>query len=388
MIMENDFSFIKLFKNNFKAALVADDTPISTLRYNCFIVQKPDEVFLQTTAGSTPITFAGGIQVDLIDCNGIVLKNIDANFYYNGFVDTKGIEQISFAFGFIGTDYWSTPLYLKITDLINSNVWYSNSFLVSYYKTDLSTRFDYFNKTKLHNISYDLAPYIQSMRLSACFDQTPVNKKELKQYINASGTQTNYRQITTFLRKYLINAVDNFINDRLEVLFSHQTIYLDRQRAVISDYKPSERMGDTNIMKAEFISNKQGQILTAPVAIFEYLDAVSKTPAHLGFYTIVSLPAIQLTFNKNITLLAAFSIKIYKDGVLQAIAPTTYTAAGNVLSITPSYSFTNGFYCIVIEPDLVVSGGESWKGYAVNEWSFTVASGEYDKTEYNGTDYL
>jgi len=381
--MAQDFSFIRLYKNDFTSAKIADDTPIQTLPYGGFIVQKPNETFLQISTGSESISFVGGIQVDLIDCNGLIVKNIDSNFFYEGFVDSSGVSQIAFEFGLIGIDYWTKNLYLKITDLVNDNIWYSNGFLITYYKTDLSTRFDYFNQTKIYNISYDLAPYIQSVRVAQCYDQTPVNKRDLKQYVNANGLQTNYRTITTFLRKYLLNAVDYFLNDRFEVLFSHQQVYVNNERAVISDFKVDERKGDTNWFNGEFTVNKQGQQLVSNYQLFEYLECISKTPLHLGTYTVAGLPDISLTFNKDIEITADFEIKIYKGGVLQSITPTTTDITGNLLDITPSYTFTDGDYSIVIAPNLVYSGSEYWSGFGANEWTFTVDDGEFDNTEFN-----
>ena len=283
-----DFSFIKLYKNDFDSAKNADDAPITHrknngLQYNGFIVQKPNETFLQITAGETSIAFVGGIQVDLIDGCGDLVTNIDSNFYYEGFVDSSGVNQIAFEFGYIGTDYWTKQLYLKITDLTNGNIWYSNGFLITYFKADLSTRFDYFNQTKIHNISYDLAPYIQSVRISDCYDNAPANKRDLKQYVNSNGFQSNYRTITTFLRKYLISAVDYFINDRLEVLFSHGLVYCNSQRVVVSDYKAEERVGNTNFLTAEFTINPQNQTLTQSNQLYEFLDLVSFSPS--GIYT-------------------------------------------------------------------------------------------------------
>ena len=42
-----DVSFIKLYKNDFNSAKLADDTPIVKLPYRGFIAQKPNETFLQ-----------------------------------------------------------------------------------------------------------------------------------------------------------------------------------------------------------------------------------------------------------------------------------------------------------------------------------------------------
>lgn len=383
-----DFSFIKLFKNDFTSAKLADDAPISYSANNGlpnygFIIQKPSEYFLQITSGTTSISFVGGITIDLIDCSNTLIQNIDNNFFYEGFIDSSGVSQIAFAFGFIGTDYWSKQLFLRITDGVNGDVWYSNGFLITENNTELSTRFDYFNTTKIYNISYDLAPYIQSVRIAECYDQTPVNKREVKQYVNSSGRQVNYRTITTFLRKYFLNKIDNFINDRLEVLFAHQQVYCNGQSVVVSDYKVDERKGDTNFMNGEFVINPQLQTLANSYQLYDFLDLVSRTPEHLGAYTIANLPDLSLTFNKNITLASGFIIKLYKGGVLQSITPTTYNITGNLLDITPSYSFTNGSYSITIDPDTITSGAESFSGIGATEWTFDVTSGEYDNTQYN-----
>jgi len=385
--MTTDFSFIRLTKNDFALAKRADDPNIATLLYDGFIVQQPNETFLQISASDSDIAFVGGIQVDLIDCNGLVIRNIDGNFYYEGFVDANGISQVAFEFGNIGVDYWTKPLYLKITDLVNDNIYYSNGFLVTNYKSELTSRFDYTNQTKIYNISYDLAPYTQSVRLFNCYDNTPVNKRDVKQYVTSQGKQVNYRTITTFLRQYYIDQLDYFVNDRLEVLFSHAIIYCNNQRVVVSEYSIQERKGNSNWFNGEFIINPQGETFTFAYQLYEGLDAVSRLPLHLGNYTVASLPAIELTFNRNITLVDGFIIKLYKGGVLQTITPTTYTPTLNVLDITPTYTFTNGEYSIAIEPNLIYSGSEYWNGFTYGEWTFTVADGEYDNTQYNN-EYL
>jgi hypothetical protein len=378
-----DFSFIRL-STDFNTAKRGDNPNIASLCYNGIIVQQPNETFLQISNSSTNINFVGGIQVDLIDCNGFVVRNIDNQFYYEGFVDANGIYQIAFEFGNIGVDYWTKPLYLKITDLVNDNVFYSNSFLVTYYKSELTTKFKYTNPTKLHGISYDLAPYIQSVRFANCYDNKPVNKRDLKQYETSQGLQVNYRTITTFLRQYNLDFVDYFVNDRLEVLFSHSIVYANNERVVVSDYSVEDRLGLTNVMRGEFTINPQGQIIVDAYQLYEGLELVSLLPLNVGTYTVDSTPTtFELNFNKDITLSSGFVIKLYKDGVLQTITPTDYTVTNNVLEITPDYTFTNGSYSIVIEPNTITSGADAFSGFAFNEWVFTVASGEFDNTEFS-----
>lgn len=392
-----DASFIKLYKNDFNSAKLADDTPIVKLPYRGFIAQKPNETFLQITAGTTPITFVGGIQVDLIDCAGNVKQNIDNNFYYIGFVDSSGVEQIAFEFGLVGVDYWTEILYLKITDLINDNVWYSVGFLLTNYRTEISTRFDYTNKGKLFNISYDLAPYIQSIRLADCYDQSPANKSQNKQYITALGYEISFRKITTFLRKYVINAMDYFINDRLEVLFSHQFIYVNRERATISEYKPDERQGDTNWLKAEFLVNPQGEKLIPSYQIYEYLNVIHKVPS--GDYTLTSYNTatsdseiFTLTFNKPFTVVPDFEAKLYKDGVLFATFDySDLSVMGLDLNIDVSSNpvTENGVYDIIIAPNSAYYNIEFWGGFPLaGQWQFTIVDADYDSTDYDSTEYL
>ena len=392
-------SFIKLYKNDFDSAKLADDTPIVKLPYRGFIAQKPSETFLQISAGTTPITFVGGIQVDLIDCAGNVKQNIDNNFYYIGFVDSSGVEQIAFEFGLIGADYWSEVLYLKITDLVNDNVWYSIGFLLTDYRTEISTRFDYTNKGKLFNISYDLAPYIQSIRIADCYDQSPANKSQNKQYITALGYEISFRKITTFLRKYVLNALDYFVNDRLEVLFSHQFIYVNRERATISEYKPDERQGDTNFLSAEFLVNPQGEKLIPSYQIYEYLTAIAKIPE--GDYTISSYNSatanstlFTLTFNKPFQITTDIEAKMYKDGVLFATFDNTkFTIVGTDLNIDVSGSPVTdvGVYDIIIQPNTAFYNIEYWGGFPLaGQWTFSISppfAGYYNSTHYNNTNY-
>lgn len=247
-----DFSFIRLTLNDFAFAKKEDNPNIAKLIGKGFITQKTNETFLQISNSSDGIAFVGAITVDLVDCNEDIVRNIDENFFYQNFVDSNTIDQIAFEFGNIGTDYWSKVLYLRITDSINGNKWYSNGFLVTDENENISIRFDYTNSRKIHNISYDLAPFIQSIRIADCYDNTPANVREVKQYVTSLGQQVNYRTITTFLRKIKIDYLSYFINDRLEVLFSHQRIYVNGQRVVVSDFKPTERILDTNFFDVEF----------------------------------------------------------------------------------------------------------------------------------------
>lgn len=391
-----DYSFIRLYLNDFASAKRSDNPAISKLNYQGFIVQKPSETFLQISNSSVNISFVGGITVDLVDCFENLVKNIDNNFYYSAFTDSKGIEQIAFEFGKINTDYWTKPVFLRITDDINGNKWYSNSFLVTDYLTDISSRFDYFNQSKIYDISYDIVPYLQSIRISNCYDQTPQNKKEVKQYITSQGKQVNYRPITTFLRKYLIDSLDYSLNDRLDVLFSHQQIYLNGERVVVSDYKADERIENTNFLKGEFVINKQGETFTPITQLFQVLQVIDRLPKHNISFSIATKTSIgnggyiTIFFNKKLTLINGITAKLYKDGILvDTVVPTI--SSNTILSCNFSAYFitlANGSYDVVIEKNKVFGGGQFWEGYKIGEYHFNVVDGYYNETYYNQNYYL
>lgn len=372
--MNRDFSFIKLY-TDFALAKRNDNPPISKLNYQGFIQQRTDETFLQTSNSDVDIVFVGGYLAELIDNCGIVKKDISNNFYFYGFEDANGIKQISFEFGMVNQDFWSKPLHLKLTDLVNGNIYYSNSFLITNYNSDISTRFDYWNI---------LDEYKKSIRLVNCFDQTPQNELSSKQYTTSVGTRVNYRQITTYLRKYVIDSLDYFINDRLPILINSDNVYLNGVGAVMSDLKTDERISDSNLLKAEFIVNPQNSTYNWEFQIYEGLEVIERSPAHQSIFSGFDV-ICYIAFNKNISLLSG-TIKLYKDGVF--VADGTPFVAGSFLNIDFDYTFTNGNYSITVPSGYIYNGTEFFSGYAINEWTFTISDGFYDETYYDETYYL
>lgn len=381
--MNVDYSFIRFTKNDFEVAKKGENPKVATLIYDGFIMQLPGETFTQRSNNDDGIAFAGGIVVDLIDKCGNLVQNIDSNFYYTSFVDDNGVNQISFEFGMIGQNYFTMPLYLRITDDINGNVYYSNGFLVTDYYKDLSTRFDYKNANDT---------IIKSIRIANCFHDTQVNKLDLKSYTTTKGFQTSYRQIPTYLQKYTIETLDFFANNRLADLFSHSVIYVNGMRCSISDYNTEDRKGTTNVMSAEFTINPLNEIYNWSYQIYEGLSVTQFEPLNGGIYTLVNFNAIvssggYLNFNKAISSVNG-KFKLYKENVF--IAEYDLFFAGLSVGIdflSLGYTFTNGNYSIVIQPNQILSGVENWEGIGINEWTFTIADGEYSNTDYNN-EYL
>jgi len=391
--MNRDFSFLKLYKNDFASAKRGDDTPIVKLPYKGFIAQRPNELFTQITNCETDISFVGGITVELVDQCENVKANITSNFYYIGFIDRFGVQQIQYTFGFIGIDFYSTPLFLRITDNTNGNKWYSYNFLVTY--PELSTRFDYYAPSEIYNISYDLVSFKeQSVRIVNCYDQTPVNEKQLTQYLKISGKQTNFRNITTYKRKYLIDNVDIFINDRLDAMFDSPFIYVDGQRVTVSDFQASERVEQSNFLPVEFTINPQGETLPFSYGLYQPFAPFARFVPNNSIFTLADfnsfVPTIglYLDFNKTPNILPTFEYELWENNVL-VLTSSAYSITGDRLYFDDLQTFTYSIadYSIVVKPNGVGNGIEFWQGYIINEWVFSLVSAQYASSDYNN-DYL
>jgi hypothetical protein len=93
-----NINFIQLYLNDFAKAKQSFDPKIIELPYSGFVRLRTDETILQTTNSSVNISFVSTVKAELVDsCNKLV-KDISDNFYYIGFIDHKGVSQISFEF--------------------------------------------------------------------------------------------------------------------------------------------------------------------------------------------------------------------------------------------------------------------------------------------------
>lgn len=391
--MNVDYSFIRLTKNDFEVAKKGENPNVATLIYDGFIMQLPNETFTQRSNNDDGIAFAGGISVDLIDKCGNLVQNIDSNFYYTSFVDDNGVNQIEFEFGMIGQNYFTMPLYLRITDQINGNIYYSNGFLVTDYYKDLSTRFDYKNANDT---------IVKSIRIANCFHDTQVNKLDLKNYTTTRGFQTSYRQVTTYLQKYTITTLDFFANNRLVDLFSHSVIYINSMRCSVSDYKTEDRKGETNVMSAEFTINPLNEIYNWSYQIYQPIQINALELANNSIWTKTNFDyrvgtllngCFLIQFDKTLNDAytdKAINWKIYKNGVLLRELTTAFFLDFSFkISLGLDLSdFTNGTYSLVVNPIQNLSGVENWNGIALNEWNFTIADGQYSNTDYDNSQYL
>jgi hypothetical protein len=350
------------------------------LLYSGFIQQKTNETFFCYAKG---ISFAGAIQVDLIDNCGVVVQNIDGNFYYSE-VNT----DIYFEFGNIGTDFYTKELYLKITDLINDNVYYSNSFIVTDYYAELSSRFDFKNKSDV---------YFQSIRIAKCYHQDIEDKNEFSEYTETSGKLVRYKNTTTNLDRYNIDAVDFALGRWLNELFNYDIIYLNSERVIVSEYKQGKRKGDTNFLDSDFLVNPQGQFYNWVYQLYEGLELVELRPSNGSIYTPTNMPYpvnFQLIFNKNVQVLPNKYIKLYKDNVflgdalIEVDGNNAYADVQSIYAVGVANTPLIGVYNVVVPSGVISSGVDVFSGITYGNWKHTIAEGEFDGVEFDSTEFL
>ena len=289
-----DLAFIRLYLNDFSKAKMGDDSNAVEIAKRPFIQQSPCETFVQFSNCNDGVSFVGSIKVELITCNGTVKLDVSDYFYYDTYV-LNGLPQIRFEFGKIGIDYWTIPLYLKITDLINDNIYYSNGFLITNYRNELSTRCEYTNFGRFRGLPYDLKPTTQTIRFSNCYYKDSANTKTIKTYTQTNGKLTNYRDVTTFIKSYVFENLDIAIDNRLSEMFSHDVIYIDGERVKIESFESKEIYGDSNFKSAGFKVNPQGEYSTLLYQLYEPLALDLFSPS--GRYNAQAIVPINRTFS-------------------------------------------------------------------------------------------
>jgi len=389
-----DYSFLRLTQS-FDTARNSDNQPIVKLPYDGFVQMLPNETFAQLSNSPTNITFVGGITVELIDKCGNLVLNITSNFFYSIFTDSKGIEQIAYEFGNINQDFQTKPLYLKITDTTNGNIWYSTSFLLTNYQSNLSTRFDYWSDKQLNGIAYDVYPLKQSIRFSNFYLNDDVDETNASQYVQYNGNQVEFRSIITPLDEYVISNIDTFTFRRLERLFQSPYLYLNSFQISKNELTKEKRLGDANWFTATLICNPKYIPFTFEYQLYEPFALSNRFVANNSVYTLTNFntvlasDGIYLEFNKIPSVLPTFEYKLYKDDVLVLTASSS-TVATNKLTLTAlsSYIFANGDYSLVVNANTVYNGIEFWSGFIFGQWVWNIGDGEFEETEFDNTEFL
>lgn len=370
-----DYSFLKLYKNDFSSALKNDNLNLFAIPYSGFIQMSTEDVFLQISNCKENIAFAGNLQAEIINNCQEVLLDITDDFFYKEFTNSNGIKQISFSFGNIGVEFYET-VHLKLSHTLSDNVWYSNPFIISDNLLENTTLFWYKNESYFNGVDYNRANYFQKIRVATWQDDVDI-QEESEEYTQLSGYVNSSRKIITDIEKYAMYSCDIFTYKRLVSLLSHDIIYINNYR-ITNKPKVSkgERKIDSNFFEVNFDTNPSDEYLANFYEIYEPLGLVQKFP--FGNYILGSLiPNVSGTFNKNISIGTGNIEIIGKQNftVSQISLPTNKSFLVNTATLQ---NLPLGTYTVEIESTL----------FGISEtWEFLIVNRQYKQGQYKSNQY-
>ena len=382
-----DYSFLR-FEDSLEQAKKIKNSPLSSIAINQNPIQLlPNEYYLQISNFASGIVFNGDYEAYLVDCNDNIKADITTKVAIYEFIDNDGINQIAIELYKLGFDFYKQSLHLKLVHTTSNSVYYSNSFYLTDYESNKTTRFDYRNGNTFFGIAYNKVDFYQSIRLITWFADL-IDETEVGNYYQISkGNTISNRPLYKQKEKYKFDYLNNFVFERTNAMLLSDIIYIDGVRQTNkTTCKSGEFIGDTNYYKSEFeVYKDYNQSYVAYPFIYEPLKLIDKTP--FGFYTLISLnPIIKITFNRIITLLTGnVTIKDSLGVVIATFNESEIVIDDNVARIDiTGIITTNGTYTIEVDADLFTDGSDNNAFYS---WTFEVVSGEYENTEYSN-EYL
>lgn len=390
-----DYSFIRL-KDNLTDALNVGDSPRANIGFYDVIHLLPNEAYLQKTSYEGGISLQSQFTAELVNCKGVLIKDITNNVFTNEILDEQGNTQIEFEIVNINEDFGNEALILKLYDDFSS--YYSNPFVVTEEFKELTSYFQYKNYNDFVGIPYTNSSKYQSIRLKTYY-LTNNDLSEIEDYYQISrGNTISARVLHKSVEKYTFDYIDNFTYIRTNILLQHDIVYLDGVKLTNkTSFESGELIDQLNQFEANYeVYKDYKDKLSYQYQIFEGFDIEELTP--FGIYTLSNLePDINCQFNVIVQLNIG-TLRLYDSSDNSLIHSFnqediiidggTNIDIGNGIS---DYITTNGSYYILFDAGLISSTlyGIEFEGISdPTFWTFTVQDAEYDDTEYNNEQYL
>lgn len=386
-----DNSFIK-FYNTIADALSLGDLKNTQLIYYTSIQLLPTETYLHITNISGGVSFQGDYKVEAVTTCNTVLADITSNVFIEEFTDGNGDNQCVIEYVNIGQDFFGRAVMLKFTHTISDVIYYTNPIKITSKNEEKTIRFDYSDFEDKEGFGYENAPFKQSIRIY-CEYTNPNNKSEVGSYYQISNRNTiSNRKLKSRSHSYVCNNIDLHTYNALDSLFNHSEVYIDTQKVTDSPtIAEDERKGHSNLFSATFeLFKDEDSAYESSYQVGEGLLVTNYEPT--GSYTLASLTDIvELTFNQNITLNTG-NVNVYNSSnvLIHTFTEGDFTVIGNNLTAThlTAHVTALGSYYITVDSGLV-SGVTDFIGINdMTTWMFVVKDVEYNKLEYNNSEYL
>ena len=348
------------FRNSLYNNKALDLNANAEIGYLNQIILRPNVFYCQ----KLPFLTDDEYSVFVADLCGNNLQEITEHCYFS-------FDYIEFASVY---DFEADAVIIKIVNNINPNdIWFSNPLLIT--ANFLTTEIDY------KDISDS---YMQSVGVKAYFTRS-VQESEVKTYIQESGTKVSGKATFTEMRKYIFEKLDNFIYRRLNLALARSIVYLDTLRVTDKPLmKDGDIEGSQNTFQSELTASvNYNDTYTRAFQIAEPLELVSYYPSTI--YTLDSVEnRITLIFNHSVDSISSSVVKLYKDDIFISYLDLIQI---NFTTFEQLYNFvSNGSYKIIIPANKYSTN--LYGSLPYTELTFTIASGEFERTEFNNSEFL
>lgn len=387
-----DFAFIR-FKRTLAEALEVGNAPTAEIFNEGFVTLSSDEAYCQVTNANFNINFGQDYKAELVDICGRVLIDVSERFYMEQFLNDQ-IEE------FTQQIYWEVinlpPFYgrsvvLKVTHWDGTQpasplVLYSNPFHIEPNPLD-TTRLDYKRPADL---------LTQSIRIKAAYQQ-PTPNSEIATYLQSQTGNTIAKSAPMSLSyEYLVEYFNNlglisFEYFRTMVAAKYITNGNNKVGHRLTTLVPTRetRAGNSNFYKGGITAYiDKTEVFTPEFQIAPPLILEDRSP--LGQYTLTSLPTeIKGTFNVS-PILGIGTLTVYNSegGIVATYDQNDIVITGNTFVINTGEIITeNGEYSINFTDELF---SDSLGQFATDsgDWLFSIAEGEFDGTEFDGSEFF
>lgn len=394
-----DYTFLRLI-DDFDKAKDLGNSKLADFNYDNQIHLKPDESYSIITNVPNQISFNNNILAYLVDCQNNVLVNISNNIIIQEFIhNDTGLKQCKIELIKLNQDFITDLVYLRLDHtILNGSSYWSNPFLLSEYNIEETKRFDFKHSQNLHDTCYEVANIYQSIRVK-CIKQKNTFTSSSQSYTDLEGIKLSSRLIKTKYFDLIMDMNNDFIYDRMQYLLCHDIIYIDGIRITDKQtFENDDRYNNTtNISQNKFkVAVDIEDTYKQTYQLYEPFTLTNKVPEgiiSLNKYNTDTLTGTQykLSFNKLIESLASnIYCDLYKNGVLFASFDNTkFSISGQdvLIDVSGNQITILDTYYIVIPPNMINSGVETFEGFNPGEWVFEIKNGDYNNLDYNNLDY-
>ena len=250
--VSTDYSFLKLYTSK-ELALDENEFKDARLMYFTTMSLSPDEIYTQISNDDDGISFNNDYVATIVDACDKTMADITANVFVKDFIDANNTKQVAIEYNNLGVDYFGRAVFIKIVAVQSGKTYYTRPINITNKNIENTIRIDYWNSKNLETISYENALVKQSIRLKMEFKALLNNSEAGEYYQISTGRNISTRFLKKIGKTFSIENIDTFTYLRLQEVFRHDYIYLNKNRVSNNPIlEAQDRIGQSNLFKSSF----------------------------------------------------------------------------------------------------------------------------------------